>query len=385
MTCNRGRARRAKVGRIGRSRALGAWMANLSVALVTTAIPAVCFAEGPTAGQDAQAEDLFQRAKAAMARKDYKDACPMLAESYRLAGGGGTLQNLATCYEEEGKVAFAYNRFSELRTMSLKANRQDRVKLADEHIAKLKSRISRLRVRIPDANRVPQMKISVDGDDFGEPSWDAGIVVNTGTHVVRVSAPGKKPVELKKKVEDEGTLEVVEVPKLADEKLAPVVPPPSSGPTLDDLDRVSARRALRTTGFVVGGIGLATALAGGVFGVLTISTNNAAKSACRDNTGGTLSTKGIYDTGAEFDSTGQCFGQTPAWGRANELHGRASTFGTVSTVLVPVGLVGLALGGYFIYSTSSESMDEPKPKPSQRASAKLLPTLGGALLVGEFE
>jgi hypothetical protein len=71
-----------------------------------------CFAADPTPAQLAQAEDLFQRAKTAMERREYRAACPMLAESYRLAPAGGTLQNLAVCYEAEGKVAFAFARFN---------------------------------------------------------------------------------------------------------------------------------------------------------------------------------------------------------------------------------------------------------------------------------
>ena len=277
-------------------------VAAVALTMCFMALPSLCYAEGPSAGQEAQAEDLFQRAKAAMARKEYKEACPMLAESYRLAGGGGTLQNLAICYEEQGKVAFAYNRFNELRALSQKANRPERVKLADEHIAKLKDRISRLRVRVAPANKVTGMKVAVDGDDYGEASWELGIVVNTGTHVVQVSAPGKKTIELKKKVDDEGSLETVEVPTLADAPVtaAPKVAP-SNGATLEELDRLASQRALRTTGFVIGGIGLATAGAGGVFGILAITTNNAAKGVCQDNTSGTvLTNRGPYDSAAEI-------------------------------------------------------------------------------------
>ncbi len=343
-------------------------------------------ADGPGEGREAQAEDLFQRAKAAMARSDYKSACPMLAESYRLVPGGGTLQNLAVCYEEEGKIAFAYNRFNELRASAKKADREDRVKLAEEHIAKLGPRISRLRLVVPEASRTPGLTIKVDGEEYGEASWNAGIALNTGTHVVIASAPGKRPLELRRKLDDEGVTDSLELPKLVDAPRSASQAPPNAqaGASLADLDRVSANRALRTTGFVVGGIGLATAALGGVFGVLTLTTNNAAKSACRDNTGGVLSTKvdpsgKVYDTGAEFDERGVCYGQTPAYRTANDLHDRANTYGTVSTILVPVGLVGLALGSYFVFTSSKDSARSPSTR------AFVMPTLGGATLVGEFQ
>lgn len=343
-------------------------------------------AEGPSAAQEAQAEDLFQRSKTLMAQKDYHAACPMLAESYRLAGGGGTLQNLAICYEEEGKVAFAYNRFLELRTLSIKAGRKDRVALAEEHIAKLKDRISRLVIRVPESSRVPGLKVAIDGDDYGEASWSAGIVLNTGSHVVKFSAPGKKSVEVKKKIEDERQLESLDAPPLPDQPREAVVAP--QGPSLDELDRVASRRALRTTGFVIGGIGLSVAVAGGVFGVLTATTESAAKAACRDDSPGQIySNKTGYrvesptqDAQLQFDGTGYCYRGTAAFSRSNALHGDARTFGTLSSVLVPVGLVGLAVGSYLVYSSSGG--DERKSSPSVRA--RLTPTLGGLSLEGEF-
>lgn len=366
--------------------------ALLLVALASVSVlcrTSVALADGPSAAQEAQAEDLFQRSRALMAQKDFRAACPMLAESYRLAGGGGTLQNLAICYEEEGKVAFAYNRFLELRTMSMKANRADRVALADEHIAKLKGRISRLVIRVTEGSRVPGLKISVDNDDYGETSWSTGIVLNTGSHVVKVSAPGKKTVELRARIEQENKDERLDVPRLVDAPKDAIAP--SSGASLDEIDRLASRRALRTTGFVVGGIGLGVAVAGGVFGVLTATTESTAKAACRDDSPGQIySNKTGYrvespalDAQLQFDGSGYCYRGTPAFARSNALHADARTFGTVSSVLVPVGLVGLALGSYLVYSSSGES--EPTAPPDQsNVRARLTPTLGGFLLQGEF-
>ncbi|HRH00526.1 MAG TPA: hypothetical protein PLR99_29980, partial [Polyangiaceae bacterium] len=158
-----------------------------------------CFAADPSPAQLAQAEDLFQRAKTAMERREYRAACPMLAESYRLAPAGGTLQNLAVCYEAEGKVAFAFARFNELRSLSQKTNRDDRVRLADEHLAALAPRISRLRVVLP-ASASAGTTVSVDGDPYGAASLRAGIALDVGEHVVRVAAPGKREATLRARI-----------------------------------------------------------------------------------------------------------------------------------------------------------------------------------------
>jgi len=346
------------------------------VAAAALLLPSVALAEGPTAAQDAQAEDLFQRAKAAMLKKNYAQACPWFAESYGLAGGGGTLQNLAICYEEEGKLAFAYNRFIELRLTSLKAgNHPERVKLAEEHIEKLKPRLSRLRVRVADQDKAVGAKVTVDGDAFGEASWDAGIVVNRGAHVVRVTAPGKKAREVAKSVPDEGTLVTVDVPPLEADAaaVAPVVPPPPPSRGAEP-----EGGAMRGAGFVLVGVGAGAVVAGSVFGVLTITTNSAAKNACLDTTAGQSLSQRPLDPASSFDASGKCYSGTDAFTRANELHDRARTFGTVSTILIPVGLVAAGLGTYFILTSPSESGAKPA------ISARVLPGLGGLTVAGEF-
>ena len=352
----------------------------------------LAFAEGPSAAQEAQAEDLFQRAKAALVRKDYKEACPMFAESYRLAGGGGTLQNLALCYEEEGKVAFAYNRFSELRTLSTAAgNHPERVELANEHIQRLVPRLSRIRVRLGSASNLEGVQVFVDGDAYGHLSWEAGIVVNTGSHEVRVTAPAKRPVLLKVKVDDEGIEETVEIPKLESAPIAarPLAPP--TGATLEDLDRVSSLRVLRSTGFVIGGLGLASALAGGLFGVAAISTNSAAKAVCRDNTSErALTNLTPYDNARPIAVDGGCFaprpGESPSapLARANGLRDDARTFANVANVLVPVGVLAVAVGTFLVVRGASAE-DLSAAKSSRRGKPTTI-SFGadGLAIAGEF-
>jgi len=84
----------------------------------------VCTAD-PAAAQPADratpAEDFFQRGNALLEAKDYAKACPLLAESFRLDPAGGTVQNLAICYEAQGRWASAYAKFVDLRDRSSRA------------------------------------------------------------------------------------------------------------------------------------------------------------------------------------------------------------------------------------------------------------------------
>jgi len=224
-------------------------------ALYATTAAGVARAEGPkpTPAQEAEAEALFQRARARVLQGDFAAACPLFEESYQLAGGGGTAQNLATCYEDLGKLALAHKTFVALRRASVASGREDRVRLCDEHIVKLELRLARLRVRVPPQSRVPGMKILVDSEEPDEPTRTAGVLVDPGLHVVRVTAPGKAAIELQRVVPREGAIEVVDVPPL---RASADGPQPDGPPSDKKDDRLAAREATRVVGFAVGGAGL---------------------------------------------------------------------------------------------------------------------------------
>lgn len=353
-------------------------------------VPGLARADGPTPAQEAQADALFQRANEKAAKKDYVAACPLFEEAYRIAGGGGTAQNLAICYEDLGKVTAAYNAFVELRRVAIATSRLDRVKLAEEHLAKLEPRLSRLRVRIPSERRVPDLLISVDGDTYGEKALESGIVVDLGSHVVKLTAAGRKPLELTRSVTSEGSTVIVDVP------VADPVEPPLRSVTVTD-ERVVSHAATRTLGLVLGGAGMVTLVAGGVFAVLTVTTNASARRACRDNTDGlTLSNKGLVDDPSlSFDSAGNCYASTPERpnpyvANANRIHDEARGYGTMATFMVPIGLGAVAFGTYLVLSSRPDEAPKELPKkassttPPRALSARLVPGIGSVMLSGEF-
>ena len=180
------------------------------------------------------AEDLFQRGTALMTAQAYTEACPMLAESYRLDPAGGTLQNLAVCYERQGKWASAYTRFQELRAMSIQAlpPRVDRIRLADEHIAINTPRLSRIVVDVP-KSRPEGFVVKLDGVAYGEPSWSAGIVVDPGQHELLISAPARVAHRTTVAITEDGTTRHVSVPLLA-----PIAPPPPAARPNESTTRV---------------------------------------------------------------------------------------------------------------------------------------------------
>lgn len=288
------------------------------------------------------AQDLFDRGKAALLHDEFAEACPLLEESYRLEPAGGTLQNLAVCYERLGKTGTAYARFQELKARSLAAKppRNDRVQIADEHIAKLSPRLSRLQIVMPSANREAAATLTVDSALYGPASWD-GIVVDPGPHAIEVSAPQRVPFRVQLTVAHAGTALRVRVPIL---QPAPT-PATSRGPSANG-------QAYRTAGFVTAAAGVALLVAGSTVGVLAAATNGRAERRCAEN--------------------GACDADRNA--QANELRGDARAFANVATVALPIGLVAAAAGALLLWQGYRH---EPR-----RNAAFLTPALGG--LHGRF-
>lgn len=341
----------------------------VTIALATVAIgEAPCFAQ-PTSEREAQAEDLFQRGKEAMAAKDLPKACELFAESYRLDAAGGTLQNLAVCFEDLGKWASAYARFEELRTISKAATppRQDRVALAEAHIATLRPRVSRVFVVLaPDARgRASDTTVKIDGTTYSDVSLNAGVLVDPGEHRVEVVAPGRRAFTTKVDVagRDRAARAEVQVPAL---ELLPSSPGSGNAPA------PVRTRPTKTLGLVVSGAGVVALGAGATFGVLAIVANSSGKDRCTQSTNPSAPT-------TDFDATGHCLAGSQALADANADKSRASTFANVSNVLVPVGVVAVAVGVYLFLRERTEA-----PAPDARPRARLTPGLGATTFEVRF-
>jgi hypothetical protein len=261
----------------------------------------------------------------------------------------GTLLNLAICHENVGKFASAWGEFRAVEQQARAANREDRVKLARERAAKLEPRLARLKIVVPSGSKVTGLVVKVDGEAKGEPLW-SGVAVDPGTRTVEASAPGKKSASLQVKVDDEGTTVPVTIPKLEDEQVAKPSPMPDLGDGSDgaEQEEYEKNRSRKTTGFVVGGIGLAAMAAGGVFGVLAITNDSDAAAACPQ----------------------PCVAGSSGARAADDTTDRALVFANVANVVIPIGLVATAIGGYLILSAG------PTEKP--KTSAFLVPRPGGA-------
>src|SRR5262245_53666848 len=92
------------------------------------------------------------------------EACPKLEESQRLDPAGGTLLHLAICLEESGKTATAWSLFNSALSAAVRDRRIDRQKVAQEHLALLEPRLSKLVLEVdPAARDLAELRVTRDG------------------------------------------------------------------------------------------------------------------------------------------------------------------------------------------------------------------------------
>lgn len=232
-------------------------------AFVRFAIIAVCvLGASPAlaqAGNTAAAEALFQEGRTLFQAGKFAEACPKLAESQRLDPATGTLLTLALCHEGEGKFASAWAEFTDVEGRSQREGRDDRVKIAREHAAALRPRLSTLAVDVPpEVAQTPGLELKVDRVVLGSASFGVAVPVDGGEHRVEATAPGKAPWQTTAGVKRESDAVRVSVPALADAPVTPAeAPPPGPAPAeTTPTDSVDDGSGMRLAGLVTAGAGV---------------------------------------------------------------------------------------------------------------------------------
>jgi hypothetical protein len=231
----------------------------------------------------AKAEALFVEGRKLMDLGKFAEACPKLAESYRLEKTGGTLLNLAVCHELEGKLAAAWSEYKESVAQAQRHGNARREQIAQARLVEVEPRLAHVRLVVPLRLRVPGLVVALDGVSLDEPSWGVDIPVDPTTHEVAASVPGHgKWVESIDVRPSDGVRDVEIVLPVDSEAVAQAPAPPTSAPpaatpgaTVSTPSRsttpteASKRSGLliSPTGAALGGIGLALVGAGTYLGL----------------------------------------------------------------------------------------------------------------------
>jgi len=314
--------------------------------------PLVAKADG---GGEVAATALFDEARHLMAEHRYSDACPKLAESERLAPSGGTLLNLADCYEHTGQTASAWAAWKEVAARANAAGKSQIEKMALDRADALERKLDHLTIALTADSDVPGVEIKRDGLVVGQAEYGVAIPVDPGAHLVEVSAPKKKPWSAQVDVGAQEPDAHITVTLVDDERIAPtpVVATPETVPPSAGEQTATGGNPQLVVGWLTVGIGVAGVVVGSIFGLNAASENRQATEPSNCPT----STQCITHEGVSLTD-------------------QARSDATVSTIFFALGGAALAGGAVLILTAPAGKRVQIAPAVGQ--------AYAGALVTGTF-
>jgi hypothetical protein len=297
----------------------------LRAALVTTLTLASASAQA--AGDNkAVAESLYQAGLKLMADGKDNEACPKFVESQRIDPASGTQLALAKCFDKTSKTASAWALYKDIAFAFKKAGNTAGEKAANDKADELEKKLSRLQINA--AGDAPGLVIRRDNEEVGKAVLGTPIAVDPGPHVIEATAPGYQVWQTTVTIGKENDTQSVNIPALT------AVPTKTS--------------SLRTVSYVVGGVGVAGLVVGGIFGGLAASAKSTLKTECPGNV-------------------------CPAGQPTDDLNS-AKSKALISTLGIAVGGAALATGVvlFIVSGGKTEPNDEAKPEPK----AAFVPVFG---------
>jgi hypothetical protein len=340
---------------------LGAWLAaTMIIAIVPVRL---AWAQSSSGSEKVTAEALFEDGRRLVASGKYAEACPKFEASQKLDPSAGTLLNLASCWEKQGRSATAWGAYKEAASLADAAGRKDYVATAQRHADALTPKLARLTVTVEQP--VDGLQVKRDGSPVDRAEWGVPIPVDSGSHTIEASAPRHKGWATAIAVGQDGAQATLSVPPLeaapeeAPSVLAPppppvsLVPPPAAPVAATSADRGSSGPQ-RTIGIVVAGVGVVGVGLGSVLG---------------------LAAKGKYN-----DSLENCETANPNLCNGTGLSQRDSARSTGNTASVAFGVGAAALiSGVVLWLTA--------PSGGSRGGAVgvfVAPAPGGAIIKGAW-
>ena len=251
-----------------------ATLMRLLIVMFFVSVAASAFAD------DAKA--LFERARTLMTEGRHAEACPLLERSMELDPGVGTQFNLASCYEQVGRLAAALTHYRQVAETTTRAGQSERAEAVAQRIAALVPRVPHLRIDTRGA--ADGVVVALDEKVLSAEVLAAAIAVEPGEHTISASAPGREPWS-GSVVVDVGETLGVPIPELR--PIAPRAEPPPepralpAGSSEEPVAEPSSG-AHATTGIVIGALGLVGLAVGAVLGGLAIGRKSDADSACQE-------------------------------------------------------------------------------------------------------
>ena len=307
---------------------VSSWFARLcAVALLST--PGLALAQGNVS----VAEGLFREGRELMDKGDFPAACAKLAESHRLDPSPGTLLNLASCQEKQGKIASAWATYLAAARLARTQNRTNIADEAKQRASELEAKVSYLKIVL--AERVPGIQVKIDDVTLESAALDSKIPVDPGERTVSIGAPGHKTASMKVTIGADHDSQTLNVPQL--EKGEGEAPPPGQpeqpGVVPAPVPDNPAESGPPMLGYVVGGVGVVALGVGTAFALVAKSAYDDAESACPSKTG---------CSSAAIDQ-----------------RDKAETRANIANVGIGLGVVGVGVGAVLILTHKPSKQEKP--------------------------
>jgi hypothetical protein len=302
------------------------------------------------------AESLFREGKRLSGEHKYAEACPKFEESFKLDHGLGTLLNLASCHESDGKPATAWAEFSEAMSQAKRQGDADRAQLAEDHMKALEPKLGHVSVSLAPGASIPGLVIKFDSSELSQAALGVQIPVDPGKHLLEATAPGKQSYSQTFETPAAATVLAVTVPALQDAPnaapavpaVAPAAPVASVAPSATPAAGSSSGSH---TGLIVSGV------ATGAFAVGTVVT-------------------GILYSGKRSDFNSANNGNDDS---RFDKRDSAKTLGTVNLVFAGGTLVSAGFLVYFL--ATSGSHESPKAASARLGVVPLIAPDGAGILL----
>jgi hypothetical protein len=307
--------------------------------LALLAVPSTAGAQEPAQETSAdalkRAREQFGQALALQTAGDWAGALTLLKDVAAVKSTPQVRFNMALCEEKLGRLVAALGDY-ELAAADARAEKADQV--AEE----VEGRLEALRQRIPKitvkrGRGAETAEVAIDGVSVGDQVIGTPMPTDPGPHTIEAKAPGFKPFRKSLRLAEQQaeTVELVLEPE-------PVPAPGGVGGGV----RSSGRSPV--FGYVIGGIGIASLGASGIFFGLRAGKISDLDKACPNRTCPSSEQQSDIEAGKRYT--------------------------TIANVTLAVGVAAIA-GGVVLVLTSG---------PSGEPSVALAPAPGGAQLLGKF-
>ena len=342
MGAHAGGARGKEETRVTRS-------SRLAVALLPFTM--LAFISGAAWADDSEA--FFAQGRSLRLEKKCAEAIPLFRKALDARPSGiGALRNVAECEEEIGHFASARADFWRLRAAALETNDQKYAgwdAYAETRYKNLEQKVPKMTVRLSGVG-LDLVRVTIDGQPLHPDLVGTELERDPGTHVIEASYGGAAPLRVEKTLAP-GAREVVTV-----------VIPGDPRTLVANADAGKASRGpspLRTAGFVVLGVGVASGVGLAIAAVIRASAQSTVDQSCPGTMCPTMADQM----------------------NANDAISRGKAASTALDVLIPLTVAGVGAGVTLITIGSLAKPSAPAPTAGvSGVEIGVAPSIAGAAL-----